>query len=102
MCNESKKGVCEAVRNNKVHQGANYNGRYRLSKRAENAFAMGYDPKMYVSPELNPDAVTCFQSIIGILKLGRIDKIIKLSLLLLHQVPKEKHLEAAVHVMVNI
>ena len=44
------KYVCEAVRKCKAFLEANYSGRCKLPKRAENLFAMGYDPKMDVSP----------------------------------------------------
>ena len=64
---------------------------------------MGYDPKVDLSPEIEPDAVS-YQAIINILKwtteLWRIDKIFKVLLLLSHLVlPREGYYDAAVHVM---
>ena len=56
---------------------------------------------MNVSPELGPNAALYFQSITGILehmvKLRRIDILSKLSLLLSLELPREGHLETAVH-----
>ena len=62
---------------------------------------MGYDPELDTSSELDPDAVSFYLSIIGILRwmieLGRIDIITKVSLLLFHvTLPSVGHLEAAI------
>ena len=59
--------VQEAVRNCKVHLAANYGGRFRLPKKAENPFKMGYDPKLDTSPELDPDSVSYYLTILCIL-----------------------------------
>ena len=61
---------------------------------------------MDASPELDPDAVSYYLTIIGILRwmveLGRIDIITKVSLLSHVVLLREGHLEAAVHVMAHI
>ena len=66
-----------------------------------------YDPKLESSPELDPDAVSYYLTIIGIprwmIELGRMSIITKVSLLLSHiALPREGHLEAAVHVMAHV
>ena len=83
---------------------ANYSGKFRLPKKVDNCFKIGYDPELGISPDLEPNATSYFQPIIGILrwmiKLERINIITKLSLLSTHLVlPREEHLDAAVHVM---
>ena len=50
----SDKYVQEAVRNCAAHLAANYCGKFRLSKKAENPFKMGYDQELAISPELDP------------------------------------------------
>ena len=71
------KFVKEAVRNCAVHLTTNYGGRFRLPKKAENPFKIGYDQLWDTSPEIDPDAVFYYLTIIGILswmiELGRIN-----------------------------
>ena len=79
----------EAVRNCAVNLVANDGGRYRLPKRTDNPFNLED-----ISPELDPDAASYFQTIIGILKwmteLGRTKIITKVSLLSSHVIlPQE-------------
>ena len=78
-----------------------------MPKKAENPFKMGYNPELDTSPELDPDAASYYLTIIGILrcmiKLGRIDIITKVSLLLSHvALPREGHLETAIHIMAHV
>ena len=78
-----------------------------MPKKAENPLKMDYDPELDTSPELDTDAASYYLTIIGILrwmiKLGRINIIIKVSLLLSHIVlPREGHFEAAIHVMAHV
>ena len=101
------KYIREEVRNCTVHLSSNYGGKYRLPKKAENPFKMGYNPALDTIPELDPDAASYYLTIIAILRwmiaLGRIDIIIKVSLWLSHIVlPREGHLEAAVHAKAHI
>ena len=98
------KYIQEAVRNCAARLVANYGGRFRLPKKAENPFTMGYDPELHTSPELDPGAVSYYLININVIRwmieLGRIDIIMKLSLFSSHvALPKEGHLDAAVHVM---
>ena len=62
-----KKYICEPVRNCMAHLAANYSGRFK----------MGYDSKQDVSPELELDAASYFQTVIGIFEwmtaLGKIN-----------------------------
>ena len=48
------KYVKEAVRNCIVHLSSNCGGKYRIPKKAEIPFKMGYDPGLDTSPELEP------------------------------------------------
>ena len=78
-----------------------------MPKKAENPFKMGNDPELDISPELDPDAASYYLTIIGILRwmveLGRIDIITEVLLLSSHvALPREGHLEAAVHVMAHV
>ena len=78
-----------------------------MPMKAENPFKMGYDPELDTSPELDPDAASYYLTIISILgwmiELGRIDIITKVSLLSSQvALPREGHLEAAVHVMAHV
>ena len=51
------KYVHEAVRKCVVHL-SNYENKYRMTKKAENPFVMGYDPQWDTSPELDPDTAS--------------------------------------------
>ena len=78
-----------------------------MSKKAENTFKMGYDPELDTSPELDSNAAFYYLTIKGILRwmieLGKIDTITKVLLLPSHvALPREKHLEAAVHVKSHV
>ena len=44
-----KKIVQEAVKTCTTHLTANYGGKFRLPKKAENIFKMGYDPELDIS-----------------------------------------------------
>ena len=76
--------MSEAVRNCTVPFAANYGGRFRLLKEAENPFKMVCDPELDTSQELDPDAASYSLTIISILKwmieLRWIDIIAKVSL----------------------
>ena len=68
---------------------------------------MGYDPELDISPQLDPDALSCHLTITGILRwmneLLRIDIMTEMLLLSsLLALPREEHLEAAVHVMAHV
>ena len=75
-----------------------------MHKRAENLLKMGYDPELDTCPELDPDAVSYYQTILHIqrwiVELGRFDIITKVSLFSTHvALLREVHLEAAIHIM---
>ena len=53
------KYVQEVVRNCTVHLAVNYGGRFRLPKKAENAFKMGNE-ELDKSPELDPDSASYY------------------------------------------
>ena len=98
------KYIQESVRNCENHLKSNFDGKYSFTTNAPNPFAMGYDPDTDVTPELNPEEASYYNSIIGMMRwmveLGRIDintEISQLSTFL--AMPRMGHLEAAVHVM---
>ena len=89
-----------------VHLAANIVGKYKISKKAENLFKMGYDPGLDTSPEIDPDAASYYLMIISILRriieLGRISIITEVLLFLFFvELPREGHLEVALHVMAH-
>ena len=85
----------------KVHLETNNGGRFRLPKKAENPFKMGYDPVLNTSPELDSDAASSYLR--WLIKLGRIDIITKVSLLLSHgALLGEGHLDATLYVMAHV
>ena len=68
---------------------------------------MGHDPELDTSPELDPDAVSSYLTIINVLRwmieLGKINIINVVSSLLYHvTLHREGHLEAAIHVMAHV
>ena len=80
---------------------------FRLPKKAKNSFKIDYDPELDTSPELDSDAMSYDLTIMGILRwmieLGRVDIMMEVSLLSSHvALPREGHLEAAVHVMAHV
>ena len=62
------KYVHEAVRNCAVHLLTKYGGKYKILKRGENPFKMGYDSELNTHPELDPDTASYYLTIIGILR----------------------------------
>ena len=58
----------ESVKIGTVYLSSNYGGKYNMPEKAKNPFEMSYDPELDTSPELDPDAVSHFLFIIGILR----------------------------------
>ena len=52
------KHVHKPVRNFMVHLRSNHGDKYRVPKKANNSFKMGYDPEFNTSQELDPDVLT--------------------------------------------
>ena len=101
------KYVKEAVRNCTVNLSSYYGDKYRIPKKAEIPFIIGCDPELDTIPELDPNAVSNYLAIIGVLRwmieLVRINIITKMSLLSFHvALLREGHLEAAVHIMAHV
>ena len=73
----ASKYVQEAVRNCAKHIKAHYKGEFELIKHAPNPFPVSYEPETDVSPLLDPDAASYYQTVIGVIRwmveLGRID-----------------------------
>ncbi len=99
--------VQEAVKNCKDYVSEHLPPQYRLPKLAPNPFSTKYEPGIDVSPELDPDLASYFQSLIGIMrwmvKLGRTDIATEVSLLSFHSaLPCEGHMDAALHIMASL
>ncbi len=62
------KYVREAVKNCKDYVSEHLPPQYRLPKLAPNPFPTKYEPGINVSPELDPDLASYFQSLIGIIR----------------------------------
>ena len=45
----------------------NHSCRFALAKRTESPFRMGCNPKLDMSPKLEPDAASFFKNIVGVL-----------------------------------
>jgi hypothetical protein len=79
-----------------------YAGR-KLAKKAVTPFRSGYRPELDITPELNPELASYYQSQIGILQwaveLGRIDIITEVSMLSSHlALPGKGHLDAVFNI----
>ena len=93
------KYIQEAVRN--VEELLEKKG-LSLKKRAAAPFPSGYEAEIDISPELNADDATLYQSLIGVLRwaleLGRVDIMTELGILSSYlAMPREGHLEALWH-----
>ena len=70
-----------------------------MHKKAENLFKMGCDPEFDTSLEEDPDSASIFAILRWMIKMGRINIITKVSVLLSHvALPREGHFEAAIDV----
>ena len=92
------------MRNCESHLKENFDEKYSFTKNAPNPFPLGYEPDMDTTPELDPEAASYYNSIIGMMRwmveLGRVDihtEISQLSTFL--AMPRMGHMAAAVHVM---
>ena len=95
--------VQESVRNVEKYIADNLHDRWKLPKRAENPFEMGYAPELDDTPCLNPSLASYYQSQIGVLRwmveLGRVDINTEVSMLSSQlAMPREGHLEALLHI----
>ena len=98
------KYVQEAVKNCKQFVTDNLPKFYKLTKNAPNPFPTDYHPGRDTTPELDPELASYYQSLMGIfrwmIELGRIDIATEASMLSSHMaLPREGHLETALHVM---
>jgi hypothetical protein len=101
------KYVQQAVRNVKTYLKTNLGRRYSLPKRGDNLFPVDYAPEEDVILLMEPEVVTCYMQLIGILRwmceLGRIDICTEVSTLSSYsEMPHEGCLEAALHVFVYL
>jgi len=96
------KYVQAAVQNVKDYLNKEFPGR-ALPKRASAPFPPGYEAELDVTPELDDDKASFYQTQIGVLRwmveLGRIDMITEVSVLSSHlALPREGHLDAIFHI----
>ena len=97
----SSKYIQSAVRNVKDYLAKKYPGRAWI-KRATAPLPSGYEPDLDVTPELDAEQSSFYQSQIGVLRwmveIGRVDIITDVSELSSHlALPREGHLEAVFH-----
>ena len=95
--------VQEAVKNTEIYVREKLGERWSLPKTAKNPFPTGYEPPLDVSPELDPELSSYYQSLIGMLRwmveIGRIDINTEVSMLASHlALPREGHLETVFHI----
>ena len=74
-----------------------------MPKKADNPFVSGHFLELDVSPILGPEEAPYYHSLIGVMRwmieIGRIDIITEVSLLSSYSaVPRQGHLEAALHI----
>ena len=100
------KYVQEPIGNTVKYLDSNYPG-WKLTKRATAPWLTDYISELDMTPELNPDKASYYQSQIGILhwivELGRVDIITEMLTLASHMaLPWEGHLNAVFHVHVYL
>jgi len=98
------KYVNQAVQNCQTHLTKKLDGRYKIPVKADNPFATDYSPDIDVTEPLDPECASFFQHLIGVMRwmveLGRVDIATEVSMLSSYlALPREGHLEAALHVM---
>ena len=86
----------EAVRNCEDYIKENLNKEYKLIRNAPNSFSLHYEPSMDISSMLEPEAVSYYQTSIGVLRLmvelGSVDIATEVSQLSSHvAVPRRGH-----------
>jgi hypothetical protein len=101
------KYVQQAVKNIETFLENNLEGKFALLKRGDNPFPCDNAPKEDVTPLLEPGVATYFMQLIGVLRwmceLGRIDICTEVSMLSSFAVmPREGHLESALHVFSHL
>jgi hypothetical protein len=91
------KYIREAINNVERHSEREYGS--KLPKRVSGPFPTDYRPEVDITPELNEEELSYYQSQIGVLRwmveLGRIDIVTEVSCLAL---PRKAHLEAVFHI----
>ena len=80
---------------------------FRLARRAETPMTTSYRPELDVTPELNAEDASCYQSLIGILRwiveLGRVDICLEVSLMSSHlALPREGHMHQVLHIFSHL
>ena len=98
------KYIQESVRNCEKYLNNHFDGKFKMYKNAPNPFDMDYDPDTDVTPLLPPDQASYSNIIIDVMRwmveLGRVDICTEISMLASYlAMPREGHMEAAIHVM---
>ena len=94
--------MAQTVKNCEKHLLEKLRNCYWLPSKADNAFPMDYCPEMDTSNPLDPECLSFYQHLIGVMQwmveLGLIDIVTKISLLSSHLAyPCVGHLEVALH-----
>jgi hypothetical protein len=98
------KYVVQAVENCQIHLTEKLNGKYSIPAKADNPFPVDYDPSTDLSDILDPECLSFYQHLIGVMRwmveFGRIDIVTKISSLSSYLAcPRKGHLENALHIM---
>jgi hypothetical protein len=71
------KYVVQAVKNCQIHLTEKLNGKYLIPARADNPFPVDYDPSTDQTDMLDPECLSFYQHLIGVMRwmveLGQID-----------------------------
>jgi hypothetical protein len=98
------KYVTQAVQNCQSHLTQKLNERYKIPAKADNPFACDYCPNTDMTDPLDPECASFIQHLIGVMhwmvELGSVDIATEVSMLSSYlALPREGHLEAALHMM---
>ena len=99
--------VTASVKNVEKFLSQEENKRWKLPKSADTPISTTYRPELDVSPELNPEMASYYQSLIGVLRwiveLGRVDICLEVSMMSSHlALPREGHLEQVLHIFAHL
>jgi hypothetical protein len=98
------KYVVQAVKNCQIHLTEKLSGKYLIPARADNLFPVNYDPSTDLSDILDPECLSFYQHLIGVMRwmveLGCIDIATKISMLSSYLAcPCKGQIENSLHVM---
>ena len=96
-----------AVRNVEEYLNEHGNGRWHLARKAETPMRATYRPELDVTPVLEAEWASYYQSLIGVLRwiveLGRVDICLEVSMMSSHlAMPREGHLEQVLQIFLHL